>query len=404
MDQVKLSFNLELKMNAIDTRAQVAIVGVGTAGCGEAPGMSELDLLGQATHAALKDCGLSIKDIDGLCTANLNIAMWPLNVTEYLGIQPTFVEGTNIGGASFIAHQKPAMLALSSGQCKAVLVCYGSNQRTSKFGRRERALARNSLDPNPFEDPYHPFDPPSSYALIAARHMHQYGTTRKHLAEVALAARKWAQLNPEAFARDPLDLQTILNARMISDPFTVFDCCQVTDGAGAYIMTLSDRAKDLKKKPIYILSNETAVWHRSVSNMKDLTVTPAKDSGARALQNAKVEIKDIDVVQVYDAFTINTILALEDLGFCAKGEGGDFVNDGAIAPGGKLPVNTNGGGLSCVHPNMYGAFATIEAVRQLRGECNERQVQNAKTALINGNGGTAASSQSTSILCSEAMT
>jgi len=184
----------------------------------------------------------------------------------------------------------------------------------------------------------------------------------------------------------------------------VFDCCQVTDGAGAYIMTLSDRAKDLKKKPIYILSNETAVWHRSVSNMKDLTVTPAKDSGARALQNAHVEIKDIDVVQVYDAFTINTILALEDLGFCKKGEGGDFVNDGAIAPGGKLPVNTNGGGLSCVHPNMYGAFATIEAARQLRGECNARQVHNAKTALINGNGGTAASSQSTSILCSEAKT
>ena len=389
------------KMQQINTRGKTAIVGVGTAGCGEAPGMSELELLGLATNAALKDCGLKIQDIDGLCTANLNIAMWPLNVTEYLGIHPKFVEGTNIGGASFIAHQKPAMLALLSGQCEFVLVCYGSNQRTSKFGRKERSTARNLLDPNVFEDPYRPFDPPSSYALIAARHMHQYGTTRKHLAEVSLAARKWAQLNPEAFARDPLDLETILNARMISDPFTIYDCCQVTDGAGAYIMTLSEKAKDLKKEPIYILSNETAVWHRSVSSMKDLTVTPSIESGERAFNAAKVKREDIDVVQVYDAFTINTILALEDLGFCKKGEGGYFVDNGQIAPGGKLPVNTNGGGLSCVHPNMYGAFATIEAVRQLRGECNARQVNDAKTALINGNGGTAASSQSTSILCKE---
>ncbi|MEI7738213.1 MAG: acetyl-CoA acetyltransferase [Betaproteobacteria bacterium] len=388
-------------MNHIDTRGKTAIVGIGTAGCGEAPGMSELELLGLATHAALEDAGLKIKDIDGLCTANLNIAMWPLNVSEYLGIHPTFVEGTNIGGSSFIAHQKPAILALLSGQCNAVLVCYGSNQRTSKFGRKERSIARNSLDPSIFEDPYHPFDPPSSYALIAARHMYEYGTTRKHLAEVALAARKWAQLNPEAFSRDPLDLDTILNARMISDPFTIYDCCQVTDGAGAYIITLSDKAKDLKKKPVFILSNETAVWHRSVTNMKDLTITPSKESGERAFNAAKISHRDIDVVQVYDAFTINTILALEDLGFCKKGEGGEFVNNGSIAPGGKLPVNTNGGGLSCVHPNMYGAFATIEAVRQLRGECSLRQVANAKTALINGNGGTSASSQSTSILCTQ---
>ena len=388
-------------MNHIVTRGKTAIVGIGTAGCGEAPGMSELELLGLSTKAALEDAGLEIKDIDGLCTANLNIAMWPLNVTEYLGIRPTFVEGTNIGGSSFIAHQKPAMLALLSGQCSAVLVCYGSNQRTSKFGRKERSKARNSLDPSIFEDPYHPFDPPSSYALIAARHMHEYGTTRKQLAEVALAARKWAQLNPEAFCREPLDLETILSARMISDPFTIYDCCQVTDGAGAYIMTLSEKARDLKKKPIFILSNETAVWHRSVTNMKDLTVTPSKDSGQRAFRAAKINHKEIDVVQVYDAFTINTILALEDLGFCKKGEGGEFVDDGAIAPGGQLPVNTNGGGLSCVHPNMYGAFATIEAVRQLRGECSDRQIVNAKTALINGNGGTSASSQSTSILCTE---
>jgi acetyl-CoA acetyltransferase len=277
-------------------------------------------------------------------------------------------------------------------------VCYGSNQRTATFGRKERTAARNLLDRNVFEGPYKPFNPPSSYALIAARHMYQYGTTRRQLAEVAVAARKWAQLNPEAFARDPLDIDTVLNARMISDPFTAYDCCLVTDGAAAYVMTRADRARDLKQKPIYILSNATGVWHRSVANMQDLTVTPSKESGERAFAAAGLGPNDMDVVQIYDAFTINTILALEDLGFCKKGQGGPFVENGAIAPGGKRPVNTNGGGLSCVHPNMYGAFATIEAVRQLRGTCGARQVKDAKTAVVNGNGGNSAASQSTSVL------
>jgi len=385
-------------MSLKDLRGRIAIVGVATAGCGEAPGMSDLEILAQAAKAAVEDAGLAMKDMDGLCTANLNAAMWPLNVVECLGIRPKFVEGTNIGGAAFVAHQLPAMLALDAGVCDAVLVCYGSTQRTAAFGRKERGAARILLDPDPFQSPYQPFNPPSSYALIAARHMYQYGTTRRHLAEVAVAARKWAQLNPEAFSRDPLDIDTVLKARMISDPFTAYDCCLVTDGAAAYVMTRAERAKDLKKKPIYILSNATAVWHRSVSGMRDLTVTPSTESGERAFAAAGLGPKDMDVVQIYDAFSINTILALEDLGFCGKGEGGPFVENGAIAPGGQLPVNTNGGGLSCVHPNMYGAFATIEAVRQLRGECGERQVKGATTALVNGNGGNSSSSQSTSVL------
>ena len=385
-------------MSLKDLRGKIAIVGVATAGCGEARGMSDLEILSQAAKAAVEDAGLAIKDMDGLCTANLNSAIWPLNVVECLGIRPKFVEGTNIGGSAFVAHQLPAMLALDAGICDAVLVCYGSTQRTAPFGRKERTAARNVLDPNPFEGPYQPFNPPSSYAMIAARHMHQYGTTRRHLAEVAVAARKWAQLNPEAFSRDPLDIETVLKARMISDPFSAYDCCLVTDGAAAYVMTRADRAKSLKKKPVYILSNATAVWHRSIAGMRDLTVTPSKESGERAFAAAGIGPKDIDVVQIYDAFSINTILALEDLGFCKKGEGGPVVENGAIAPGGKLPVNTNGGGLSCVHPNMYGAFATIEAVRQLRGECGERQVEGAKTAAVNGNGGNSASSQSTSVL------
>lgn len=385
-------------MSARDLRGSVAIVGAATTGCGEAPGYSDIELLARAAKTAVDDAGLTMRDIDGLCSASLNAAMWPLNVVEYLKLRPRFVEGTNIGGAAFIAHLMPSMLALNAGVCDAVLVCYGSSQRTATFGRKERGLARNLLDPSPFEAPYEPMNPPSSYALIAARHMHQYGTTRRQLAEVAVAARRWAQLNPEAFARDPLTIEDVLKARMISDPLSVNDCCLVTDGAAAFVMVRADRARDLPKAPVYVLGSATAVWHRQVSGMDDLTVTPSKESGERAFAMAGLGPKDMNVVQTYDAFTINTILALEDLGFCSKGEGGPFVENGAIAPGGRLPVNTNGGGLSCVHPNMYGAFATIEAVRQLRGECGERQVKGAKTALINGNGGVAASSQSTAIL------
>jgi len=214
---------------------------------------------------------------------------------------------------------------------------------------------------------------------------------------VAVAARGWAQLNPEAFMRDPLSIDDVLKSRMVSDPLSVRDCCLVTDGGGAYVLVRADRAKDLPHKPVYVLGNATAVWNRQISSMPDLTVTAASQSGREAYAMAGLSAKDMNVVQLYDAFTINTLLFLEDLGFCKKGEGGAFVEGGAIAPGGKLPVNTNGGGLSCVHPGMYGIFALIEAVRQLRGDCGARQVMGAQTALAHGNGGTL-SSQATAIL------
>lgn len=383
-------------MNAL--RGSTAIVGVGTAGCGEAPGYSDIEILAEAAARAVADAGLSLCEIDGLCTANLNSAMWPLNVCEYLGLRPRFVEGTNIGGAAFVAHLLPAALALNARLCDAVLVCYGSTQRTNTRSRRNKSRARSVLDPAPFESPYEPFLPPSAYALITARHMHQYGTTRRHLAEVAVAARRWAQLNPEAFSRESLTIEEVLASPMLFDPLTAHDCCLVTDGAAAFVMVRTDRARDLIHAPVHVLGCASAVWHRQVSGMEDLTVTPACDSGPRAYAMAGISPADVDVVQIYDAFTINTILALEDLGFCAKGEGGPFVSDGAIAPGGLLPVNTNGGGLSCVHPNMYGAFAVIEAVQQLRGACGARQVEGATVALVQGNGGVAASSQATALL------
>lgn len=381
-------------------RGAAAIAGVGHAGLGFATGYTDMEILVQAAHRAVTDAGLTMQDIDGICTASVTSTMWAMPVIEHLGIKPTFIDSTMLGGSSFIAHLMPAIQALHSGQCNAVLVCYGSTQRTSTISRAEIGAARTKLDPQPYEQVYKPLNPLSAYALAAKRHMHQYGTTREHLAEVAVAARKWAQLNPEALKRDPLSIEDVLGARMISDPLSALDCCLVTDGAGAYVLVRADRARSLKQKPVYVLGNSTAVWNRQISSMHDLTVTAAQQSGKIAFEMAGVTPADIDVAELYDAFTINTILFLEDLGFCKKGEGGDFVSNGGIAPGGHLPVNTNGGGLSCIHPGMYGIFILIEAVRQLRGDCGERQVDNAKLAVVNGNGGTL-SSQSTAILGTE---
>ncbi len=388
-------------MTLQDLRGQTAIVGVGTFGCGEAHGYTDMELLARSAHQAVQDAGLTLQDIDGVCTASVSSTMWGLAVPEYLGINARFIDSTMIGGSSFVAHLMPAMLALASGQCKAVLVCYGSTQRTASFGRKEINASRKFLDPMPFEHPYEPMMPASAYALAASRHMHQYGTTREQLAEVAVAARAWARLNPEAFSREPLTVSDVLGSRMVSDPLSVRDCCLVTDGGGAYVLVRADRARHLRQKPVYVLGSATATWHRQIACMPDLTVTAAAQSGREAYDMARMGPGDIDVLALYDAFTINTLLFLEDLGFCKKGEGGPFVQGGAIAPGGRLAVNTNGGGLSCVHPGMYGIFCLIEAVRQLRGNCGERQVHDAQTALVNGNGGTL-SSQSTAVLGTEA--
>jgi acetyl-CoA acetyltransferase len=316
-----------------------------------------------------------------------------LAVGEYLGIRPKVAVGTNTGGNSLIDHTQWAALALQAGLCDVALICYGSNQRTGKSA---------PPDQPPYEAPYHSRDPITSYALAAARHMHQYGTTREQLAAVAVAARQWAQRNPRAFARDPLSLSDVLASRMVCDPLSVLDCCLVTDGAGAAIMTLADRARDLKQPPVYLLGCASAQSHRQISQMPDLTVTAASQSGPRAFAMAGLSARDVDVLQLYDAFTINVILFLEDLGFCERGAAGPLVASGAIAPGGKLPVNTNGGGLSCVHPGMYGMFALIEAVEQLRGGAGERQVANANIALAHGNGGML-SAQTTAVLGTAAV-
>jgi acetyl-CoA acetyltransferase len=376
-------------------RGKTAIVGIGSAGIGEAHGYSAMELLGQASLKAIADAGLKLSDIDAVFSATSSHAFPTLSVCEYLGIKPKFVDGTNVGGSSFELHLLQATLALEAGLCDAALICYGSNQRTA--GGKLVSMS----EPQWHETPYQPRHPITAYGLAASRHMHQYGTTREHLAEVAVAARGWANLNPEAFARGPLSIDEVLAARMISDPLSKADCCLVTDGGGACVMVRADRARDLPKAPIYFLGAAGAQWHRSIVSMPDLTVTAASESGPRAMQMAGVKHSDIDLVMVYDAFTINTILFLEDLGFCPKGEGGRFVQGGRIAPGGELAVNTNGGGLSCVHPGMYGMFLILEAVTQIRGQAGARQLKKADIALLHGNGGTL-SSQVTAFLGSEA--
>lgn len=377
-------------------RGACAIVGVAESDLGEvAAGLSPLDLMGQAAGRALADAGLSLRDVDGLFATTSQSRMPTLALAEYLGIRPRYHDGTNIGGCSFMSMVAHAQAAIEAGLCEVALIAYGSTQRS--LGRANVAAP----DANPYEAPYRPLYTASSYALAASRHMHEYGTTREQLAQVAVAARQWAMLNPKAWEREPLGIEDVLRARMVSTPLTVRDCCLVTDGGGALIVTSAERARTLRARPAYVLGVGEDLGHYSISNMPDLTVTGAVRSGAAAYAMAGLKASDIDVVQVYDAFTITTLLFLEDLGFCPKGEGGRFVGDGAIAPGGRLPVNTNGGGLSYCHPGMYGVFVLIEAVRQLRGEAGERQVEGCETAIAHGNGGTL-SAQSTVILGTQA--
>ena len=378
------------------TRGGAAIVGAAESDLGKvADEMSPLDLMAQGTQRALADCGASLKDVDGLFCATAQARLSVLALAEYLGLQPKYIDSTIVGGSSFEYHVAHAAAAIALGLCNIAVVAYGSTQRS--IGRRQASMR----EINPYETPFRPFMPSSAYALAASRHMHQYGTTREQLAAVAVAAREWALLNPVAWEKKPLTIQEVLNARMVSYPFTVRDICLVTDGGGAIVITSAERARAFKKPPVYVLGCGQSITHNAISSMPDLTVTGAVASGKEAYAMAKLGPADVDAVELYDAFTLNTMLFLEDLGFCKKGEGGAFVSDGRIGPKGALPVNTNGGGLSYCHPGMYGLFVLIEAVRQLRGECGARQVKDCEVAIAHGNGGVL-SSQSTVILGNQA--
>ena len=363
-------------------RGSVAVVGAAESDLGRvADHMTPIDLMAQAAQRALKDCGLKLQDVDGIFAATSQVRMAPLALAEYLGIKPNYFDGTNIGGSSFMSHLVHAHAAIEAGLCSVALIAYGSTQRSVS-----RAAA-SPREYNAWETPYRPILPTSAYALSAARHMHLYGTTRENLAEVAVAARQWALLNPKAWEKESLSIDDVINARMISDPLTVRDCCLVTDGGGALILVSAQKARELDVTPIYVLGHGETLSHASISSMEDFTVTGAAISGPKAFAMAGAKPSDMDVTILYDAFTITPILFLEDLGYCPKGEGGRYISGGAIAPGGNLALNTNGGGLSYCHPGMYGMLGMIEAVQQLRGRADARQIAGAKMALAHGNGG-----------------
>ena len=377
-------------------RASAAIAGAAESDLGAAPdGTRPIDLMAQASLRALSDAGLTPADVDAVFAATTQLPMAPLNLALELGIEARYSDATNVGGSSFMFHVGHARAAIAAGLCEVALIAYGSTQRL--VGRSSASV--QELDP--WEAPFRPAMPVTAYALAASRHMHEFGTTREQLASVAVAARSWAAMNPGAWSREPLSVDDVLASRMVADPLTLRDCCLVTDGGAAIVVTSAERAAALRRPPVFVLGTGEAHSHRHITGMPSLTTTAAARSGAAAFAEAGVTPREVDVAQLYDAFTITPVLFLEDLGFCPKGDGGPFAASGAIAPGGSLPLNTNGGGLSYTHPGMYGLHAIVEGVRQLRGECEERQVPACEIAVAHGNGGVL-SSQATLVLGSAA--
>ena len=371
-----------------DLSGRVAIVGAATAGIGWSTNLSVAEIMAEAVHAALDDAGIPLQDVDGLFAVTPYYWMPSVTLADQLGIQPKVTDSTNIGGASVVAHVGHAVRAIAAGHCEVAVIAYASTQR-SDTGRLV-----TGADLLPYERVYGPLFPISGYALITARHMHEYGTTREQLAQVAVTASRWASLNPEALKPEPLSIDDVLGSPLVSDPLRKLDICLVTNGGGAIVLTTRERArrdarKAAAKRPIAVLGHGESHSHCYVTNLRSFTTTAGVQSGQAAYAMAGIGPDDIDVVQMYDAFTIMVLLGLEDLGFCAKGEGGRLV-DAGIGPGSKRPVNTTGGGLRYCHPGMFGIFLLVEAVRQLRGECDRRQVPDARHALVHGFGGVVA--------------
>jgi acetyl-CoA acetyltransferase len=386
-------------------RAQAAVVGVTDA----VSPTGELDLTGRALEAqmvkdVLDDAGLALSDIDGVCHSGNSIMF-----AEFLGIQARFTDSTMTGGSVFEVYLEHAASAVAAGVADCVLVVFAQTPRAGRRaagggGGRPPGGPPGMMGPNPMMEwdvPYGLQGPVGSYALAASRHMAVYGTTPEQLATIAVQTRKWASLNPRARSQEPLSVEEVLASDMIASPLHKLDCCLVTDGAGAFIVTSAERARDLRKPPVYVLGAATAHTHMSIGQMPDLTTTPGALSGPKAFEMAGVKPGDVDVLMGYDSFTITQLLHFEDLGFCAKGEGGAFVESTDIGPGGTLPTNTNGGGLSYTHPGMYGMFLVVEAVRQLRGECGPRQVPGPEIAVAHGSG-MVLSCMSTAVLGTEA--
>jgi acetyl-CoA acetyltransferase len=367
-------------------RRKVVIAGVAESRFGEVPDATALQLHQEASAAALADAGLSPADVDGLFSCGADL-MHPVVLGEYLGLRPGYVDGTQVGGSSWEFFVHHAVGAIEAGLCDVALLAYATTSR-SDLKRRVRSanVAIDARGPAQFESAYgHTVI--GRHAMAATRHMFEFGTTSEQLAEIAVQARYNASHNPLAMYRDPLSVEEVLSSRMIASPLHKFDCCIRSDGGGAVVLVAEDRVADLPRKPVWVMGAGEAISHHTMSEWEDFTESPAKRSAARAFGMAGVKPDEIDVLQVYDSFTITVLLTLEAMGFCGKGEGGPFVERGRLRLDGELPTNTDGGGLSSNHPGMRGLFLVIEAARQLRGEAVGRQVADAKLAAVNGTGG-----------------
>jgi len=361
----------------------IAIAGAAETDLGAQPNMSELDLRADAAHRALADAGLTIADVDGITSATES----PIDVAHYLGITPTWYDGTSVGGCSFLVHVRHAAAAIRAGLCKTVLVLHGESGR-SQVGRAPRVRPAYGML-GQFELPYGAFAPPNMFTLPVMRYLKDTGTTLEQMAEVVVAQSHWAVGNPRASRNKLLTVNDVMSAPMIAYPFTKLQCCVVTDGGGALVITSADRAKDMKTagKTVYLLGSGEACDSPMVSLMDDMTSSKGfKIASRQAFAESGIKHSDVDHLMIYDAFAHLPLYGLEDLGFVGRGEAGAFIQAGHTRPGGKLPLNTSGGGILYTHTGMYGMFAILEAVRQLRGEAF-RQVKDVKTSLVQGVGG-----------------
>jgi acetyl-CoA acetyltransferase len=365
-----------------DLRKKVAIIGAAeTDTIGVIPGLTQLGLHAQAARNAIRDAGIEKSQIDGIACAGESVVA----VADYLDIQPQYVDGTSIGGSSYMIHVAHAVAALEAGYCNYVLITHGESGR-SRVGRGGFGGGGATI-PGQFEAPYGTMGPPSSFTVPIVAHMKKYGTTEEQIASVAVATRAWAGKNPRAMMRDPITVEDVLNSRLIAWPIHLLECCLVTDGGGALILTTADRAKDFKKPPVYVLGTGEGAENVMISSMHDFTESLAfQKSANRAFRLADIERKDVDHLQLYDAFAHTPMYGLEALGFVKPGESGPWFAAGHSAPGGDLPINTNGGGLSYTHTGMYGMFALLESVRQLRGEA-AAQLPDVKISIAHGPAG-----------------
>lgn len=365
----------------MSVRGRVAIVGAAeTQRIGVVRDMSALEMHAESARAALRDAGLTVADVDGVASAGLS----PVVVAHHLGVNPLYVDGTAIGGASFLVHVRHAAAAIHAGLCQVVLVTHGESGR-SRIGTQGRATEPDSPE-GQFEAPYGALGAATRFPIGILRYMAEFGLTPEQLASVPVAQRKWAAQVPRAMYQDPITIADVLNSRMIAYPLHLLECCLVTDGGGALVITSAERVNEAQR-PVYVLGTGEAAETPMVSMMADFTSSAAfRLSGQRAFAEARLGPADIDHLMIYDAFAHLPIYGLEDLGFVARGEAGAFIADGNTSPGGRLPMNTNGGGMSYTHTGMYGMFLIQESVRQLRGEA-PAQVPGVSVSLAQGVGG-----------------